>query len=239
MVVGSICPRNCTGHGSCDELSATCVCDSGYSGSDCGLAVASSTAGCPNSCSRRGNCAGGVCVCSGGYGGADCSFTCPSRCTTPNGVCVGTSCECSRGWSGLDCSQPVHLVQVSEALFSGSSKIDGGTCVQPTPSTACSHANPDPNPSPCTPHPAPSPCALTLHPHPAPSPCTLTLHPSPLSPHSSLLTSHLSPFTLTLTLTLTLHPPLQLAPCTLTLTLHPHAKQRSSGGRRPSSTLSP
>jgi len=114
VVQGSVCPYNCTGHGSCDEMSGSCVCDSGYGGSACAMA----TDPCPNACSSRGNCQGDACVCLAGYGGADCSFTCPSRCNTPNGVCMDQACKCSSGWKGHDCSVPVRMVQMSQAILS-------------------------------------------------------------------------------------------------------------------------
>eukprot|EP00291_Cryptomonas_curvata_P017375 CAMPEP_0172163786 /NCGR_PEP_ID=MMETSP1050-20130122/7464_1 /TAXON_ID=233186 /ORGANISM="Cryptomonas curvata, Strain CCAP979/52" /LENGTH=662 /DNA_ID=CAMNT_0012834013 /DNA_START=291 /DNA_END=2276 /DNA_ORIENTATION=+ len=100
------CPRNCTGHGHCDErnLEASCACEAGFTGHFCATQL------CPEDCSGHGRCHAlyGTCDCDAGFGGAACSdVLCPSNCTQPNGVCdLQTGiCTCQTGFSGVDCSQ--------------------------------------------------------------------------------------------------------------------------------------
>ncbi len=45
-----------------------CTCDHGWGGHDC------ATSSCPNACSRRGYCLGGVCSCPACFSGADCAI---------------------------------------------------------------------------------------------------------------------------------------------------------------------
>ena len=73
---------------------------------------------CPNNCTNRGQCVGGLCTCNDGYAGIDCGIICPGKVTTcpdpdpddPNKPCYcsghGTcslkdgTCLCKPGWKG-------------------------------------------------------------------------------------------------------------------------------------------
>ncbi|EKX35175.1 hypothetical protein GUITHDRAFT_118616 [Guillardia theta CCMP2712] len=109
------CPRNCTGHGHCEErnLEASCACEAGYTGHYCATQL------CPADCSGHGRCHAldGTCDCDKGFGGLDCSqVQCPDNCTHPNGVCdLKTGiCTCQTGYSGIDCShEPKKLYNES------------------------------------------------------------------------------------------------------------------------------
>lgn len=79
------CPRGgetlllCSGHGTCDSFSATCLCDRFYGGPSCSNR-------CPSGidnivCSGHGSCSegtqgSGLCQCHRGYSGVSCSATC-------------------------------------------------------------------------------------------------------------------------------------------------------------------
>ena len=112
-------PRNdpavCSGHGLCIGVD-TCVCEAGWSGSDCSLPTCFGVNGNdPAVCSGRGVCVDvDTCACESGWSGADCSIlTCfgvnendPAVCSG-RGVCVDVdTCACESGWSGADCSVP-------------------------------------------------------------------------------------------------------------------------------------
>ena len=59
----------CSGHGTCDEVSKTCLCDSDYKGIACEIPA------CPHNCGRNGKCdeVNKKCVCSSGWRGEDCT----------------------------------------------------------------------------------------------------------------------------------------------------------------------
>ncbi|HVB38203.1 MAG TPA: hypothetical protein VND92_06680, partial [Vicinamibacterales bacterium] len=62
-----VAPVACSGHGM--MVNGNCVCQSGFTGSDCSTPVT------PNNCSGHGISLNGVCECYSGYTGADCSQT--------------------------------------------------------------------------------------------------------------------------------------------------------------------
>jgi hypothetical protein len=112
------CPRNCTGHGRCEERddASSCACEAGFTGHFCATQL------CPADCSGHGRCHAmdGTCDCDDGYGGLDCSqVQCVNNCTQPNGVCdVKTGiCTCGTGYTGIDCShEPQKLYNESWGL---------------------------------------------------------------------------------------------------------------------------
>eukprot|EP00743_Colponemidia_sp_Colp-15_P010577 GILK01011667.1.p1 GENE.GILK01011667.1~~GILK01011667.1.p1 ORF type:complete len:706 (+),score=76.99 GILK01011667.1:163-2118(+) len=104
-----VCPTvasscQCSGHGSCGLVNNTCICQNGWSGSDCG------TRSCPNQCSGHGRCNGndGTCSCQTGWGGDSCEAVtgCPDgQIYTCDGVCVSDStCSGSPGIGYSSCS---------------------------------------------------------------------------------------------------------------------------------------
>jgi hypothetical protein len=112
------CPRNCSGHGRCEERdgedsSASCACEAGFTGHFCATQL------CPADCSGHGRCHAldGTCDCDQGYGGGDCAqVQCVNNCTQPNGICdVKTGiCTCGTGYTGEDCShEPQKLYNES------------------------------------------------------------------------------------------------------------------------------
>ena len=109
------CPRNCTGHGRCEEanMESSCACEAGFTGHYCATQL------CPADCSGHGRCHAldGTCDCDNGFSGLDCGeVQCPNNCTQPNGVCdIKTGiCTCGTGFSGDDCShEPEKLYNES------------------------------------------------------------------------------------------------------------------------------
>ncbi|XP_072096762.1 tenascin isoform X10 [Mobula birostris] len=90
------CPANCNDRGTC--IDGKCVCDSGFTGDDCGIVDS-----CPNDCSDQGRCINGACHCFEGYAGEDCSQElCPNNCSG-QGICVDGKCVCDEGLTGEDC----------------------------------------------------------------------------------------------------------------------------------------
>ncbi|TRY65677.1 hypothetical protein DNTS_005530 [Danionella cerebrum] len=94
--VTSVCPDDCSDQGQC--VNGECVCFTGFTGSDCSIAL------CMDGCGEHGVCVDGQCVCNRGYQGSDCNVVlCPDECSD-HGVCVDGKCVCDAGFSGSDCS---------------------------------------------------------------------------------------------------------------------------------------
>ena len=101
-----LCGPECEKHGECNN--GTCICDPGYGGLDCLVAL------CPKNCSGRGICEhDGRCRCNVGYGGEDCSkAVCLSDCSG-HGTCnidakTGAGkCTCQLGLAGEHCNIPI------------------------------------------------------------------------------------------------------------------------------------
>uniref|UniRef100_A0A8C7YKG0 Tenascin N n=1 Tax=Oryzias sinensis TaxID=183150 RepID=A0A8C7YKG0_9TELE len=91
---------SCSGHGTYQQESCSCVCTPGWEGPDC------SVSSCPDECNDNGRCVDGKCVCHEGYSGKDCSLlTCPNNCND-KGQCVDGKCVCFSHFTGEDCSTP-------------------------------------------------------------------------------------------------------------------------------------
>ncbi|KAM4557153.1 tenascin-N [Fundulus diaphanus] len=91
---------SCSGHGSYQDDTCSCLCNPGWEGPDCSLSS------CPDECSDNGRCVDGKCVCYEGYTGEDCSQqTCPGDCND-KGQCVDGKCVCFPHFTGEDCSIP-------------------------------------------------------------------------------------------------------------------------------------
>ncbi|KAM8872494.1 tenascin-like isoform 1-T1 [Synchiropus picturatus] len=108
----------CNGHGNFSAETCDCVCDPGWTGSNCTEPL------CPNNCQGRGRCLGGKCECHEGFTGEDCSQDgCAADCR-PSGRCVGGVCVCSDGFFGDDCSQTKCLNNCQ-----GRGRCSAGSCV--------------------------------------------------------------------------------------------------------------
>uniref|UniRef100_A0A8C6P003 Tenascin N n=1 Tax=Nothobranchius furzeri TaxID=105023 RepID=A0A8C6P003_NOTFU len=90
---------SCTGHGTYQQATCSCLCYPGWEGPDCSLSS------CPDECNDNGRCVDGKCVCHEGYTGEDCSLlaSCPNNCND-KGQCVDGKCVCHEGYTGEDCS---------------------------------------------------------------------------------------------------------------------------------------
>merc|ERR1712048_570078 len=107
---GSI--SQCSGRGRCVE--GACVCNSGWSSHDCGIALE-----CPSNCNNRGLCIEGICECLPGFKGQSCysGNICPGsgykgECNG-NGLCNESgTCVCSEGYSGIACDKGSGMPQL-------------------------------------------------------------------------------------------------------------------------------
>jgi hypothetical protein len=97
----------CSGHGRCNEITMTCICNAQYGGHNCNKlfcpmgaawfdeATVSNVAHAPAECSNRGICdrTSGTCMCQNGFSGSACDrLTCPvddsGRVCSGNGLCL-------------------------------------------------------------------------------------------------------------------------------------------------------
>ncbi|XP_029970860.1 tenascin-N [Salarias fasciatus] len=89
---------SCSGHGTYQHSTCSCLCNPGWEGPDC------STSSCPDECNDNGRCVDGKCVCHQGFTGDDCSQPmCPDNCND-KGQCVDGKCVCFPHFTGEDCS---------------------------------------------------------------------------------------------------------------------------------------
>uniref|UniRef100_A0AAQ5XGR1 Tenascin N n=1 Tax=Amphiprion ocellaris TaxID=80972 RepID=A0AAQ5XGR1_AMPOC len=89
---------SCSGHGSYQHDTCSCLCNPGWEGPDCSISS------CPDECNDNGRCVDGKCVCHQGYTGDDCSqLMCPDNCND-KGQCVDGKCVCFPHFTGEDCS---------------------------------------------------------------------------------------------------------------------------------------
>ncbi len=98
---GTDCGRGCR-HGACDPASGVCVCESGWGGDDCSVAV------CAVPCGEHGRCDAltGRCECMLPWYGTACDRrSCAADCVSPRGTCDTTSgrCVCVEPWYGRAC----------------------------------------------------------------------------------------------------------------------------------------
>jgi hypothetical protein len=121
------CIGGCSGRGTC--LNGTCICDAGWSSSDCSSFASASIANnvdgqnvlngsfsslCPKNCSGFGSCENGMCVCDFGRYGDACDryfsdpLDCSARCLN-NGTCLNSTCLCAPGYSGARCQTNLLL----------------------------------------------------------------------------------------------------------------------------------
>lgn len=118
---------------------ASCSCDPGWSGPDCGVQLL-----CPDqSCSGHGVCSSGKCTCGAGYSGHSCHIaliSCEQRCGL-HGSCSANSdsgCACHDGWTGIRCE--IKRLQC-ESNCSGHGTCMGGfcSCHAPYEGLSCQH----------------------------------------------------------------------------------------------------
>ena len=104
--------QECGGVGKCRVQGdqATCTCDYGYAGVDCGLNVGCDPHATGLFCSGRGTCAGNsTCECNTGWGGhfCDTDVQCPvdamGRPCSDGGYCVAHTCLCEEHRYGTAC----------------------------------------------------------------------------------------------------------------------------------------
>ncbi|XP_062499116.1 tenascin-X-like [Corticium candelabrum] len=113
---------SCGTHGSC--YLGLCVCDDGYSGSNCQTFDKCYSV----SCGSNGACRDGVCVCNPGYTGNACQTIdkCYGVSCGSHGTCSNGECVCDSGYIGIECQTPYTCNILTCLVGTCSSK---GECV--------------------------------------------------------------------------------------------------------------
>ncbi|XP_041115150.1 teneurin-3-like isoform X17 [Polyodon spathula] len=102
----TMCPDQCSGHGSYQAESGTCTCDPTWTGPDCSVEI------CTVECGSHGVCFGGSCRCEEGWTGSECDQrACHPRCAE-HGTCKDGKCECIQGWNGEHCTIAHYLDKI-------------------------------------------------------------------------------------------------------------------------------
>ncbi|XP_014386883.1 PREDICTED: teneurin-3 [Myotis brandtii] len=97
-ILKTMCPDQCSGHGTYLQESGSCTCDPNWTGPDCSNEI------CSVDCGSHGVCMGGTCRCEEGWTGPACNQrACHPRCAE-HGTCKDGKCECSQGWNGEHCT---------------------------------------------------------------------------------------------------------------------------------------
>ncbi|XP_043476119.1 teneurin-m isoform X2 [Leptopilina heterotoma] len=92
------CLPDCSGHGTFDLETQTCLCEPNYSGDDCSKEL------CDLDCGLHGHCVDNACDCLLGWSGELCNLKqCDSRCNE-HGQCKNGTCLCVTGWNGKHCT---------------------------------------------------------------------------------------------------------------------------------------
>uniref|UniRef100_A0A8C7DP35 Teneurin-3 n=1 Tax=Oncorhynchus kisutch TaxID=8019 RepID=A0A8C7DP35_ONCKI len=102
----TMCPDQCSGHGTYQSESGTCTCDTNWTGPDCSVEV------CVVDCGPHGVCFGGSCRCEEGWTGTVCDQKACHPMCTKNGVCKEGKCECNQGWTGEHCNIAHYLTDL-------------------------------------------------------------------------------------------------------------------------------
>lgn len=101
------CPKNCSGHGTCDTATAMCACDPPAGAAVKWTGPSCSILSCSSNCTN-GECVDGTCECHAGFAGVSCEdYVCLHGCyeSLGRGVCRCGGCMLSRKFSlDLPCS---------------------------------------------------------------------------------------------------------------------------------------
>ncbi|XP_064191130.1 teneurin-3 isoform X3 [Anguilla rostrata] len=107
-ILKTMCPDQCSGHGTYQTDTGTCTCDANWTGPDCSVGK-DRTEVCSVDCGSHGVCLGGACRCEEGWTGSVCDQkSCHPRCAE-HGSCKDGKCECSQGWTGEHCTIAHYL----------------------------------------------------------------------------------------------------------------------------------